>query len=121
MRKLFVLVMALALIGVVVGDVWAAQATVTITEYGYCITGGTDETRVAAGRIRVRGIGYAALTANNIAQLRSGAVSGTAWYMKATAASNAPGGYMYFGENGVVFDELSVKLTEAQDVVYIFN
>ena len=121
MKKLFVFVMALAMIGAVVSDVWAAAATVTATEYGYSITGGTDETLVVTGLVRIKMITYTALTANNVLTLRSGATSGTRWYMKAAATSNAPGTYIYFGEYGALFSDLSVKLAEAQDVVMIFN
>jgi hypothetical protein len=102
-------------------EAWAAAATVTETEYGYSVTGGTSETRIAAGRIRVRVIAYTATTANNVAAFRSGATSGSYWYMKAEAASAADRCYIYFGDNGVVFDELSVTLPAVTDVVQIYN
>jgi len=121
MRKLFAVVLAVALIGAVVGDVWAAAATVSTTEYGYTVTGGTDETLVKAGRIRVKMITYTGLTANNTVRIRSGATSGASWYMKAVATSDAPGAVIYFGDNGVFFDELSITLTDAKDVVVIYN
>lgn len=121
MKKLFAVVMAIALAACLTSYAYAAQATVTETEYGYSITGGTDETMVALGLIRVKMITYTALTANNVLTLRSGATSGTRWYMKAAAVSNAPGTSIYFGEYGALFSCLSVKLAEAQDVVMIFN
>ena len=117
-KKISFMVIGVMLIA---GLSYGAQATVTTTEYGYSVTGGTDETLVKAGRIRIRMISYTALTANNTARFRSGAVSGAAWYMKAATVSDAPKCFMYFGENGVVFDELSVTLSQAQDVVMIYN
>jgi len=121
MKKLFAVLIGVALIVAAVSPVFAAQATVTATEYGYSITGGTDETMVAVDLIRVKMITYTALTANNVCALRSGAVSGTTWYMKATGVSNAAGCSIYFGEYGALFSCLSVKLAEAQDIVMIYN
>lgn len=120
MKKLFAAVVIAALI-CVAGQAYAAQATVTETEYGYSITGGTDETMVADGLIRIKMITYTALTANNVCVLRSGATSGTRWYMKATGVSNAAGCSIYFGEYGALFSCLSVKLAESQDIIQIYN
>jgi len=121
MKKLFAVVMAIALAACLTSYAYGAAATVTETEYGYSITGGTDETLVKADLIRIKMIAYTGLTAANTVRLRSGAVSGTSWYMKAVATSDAAGSYIYFGEYGALFSCLSVTLTSAQDVVQIYN
>ena len=121
MKKIFVVLIGLALIVGISAPAWAAKATVTETEYGYSITGGTDETLVYEGLIRIKTISYIGVTAANTVALRSGAVSGTTWYMKAVATSDVAGSYIYFGEYGALFNYLSVKLADAKDVVMIFN
>ena len=116
-RRISLLVAGLMLL---TSAAFAAQATSTATLYGYEITGGTDETLVASGRIKVRVITYTGATANNVAMFRSGAVSGAKWYITAVTASDASKSYIYFGSEGVMFDYLSVTLKQANDVVNIY-
>lgn len=120
-RLAMVALLVYAIVTIPMWECWAATATVIDTENGYIITGGTEETTVAATRIRVRIIAYEANTANNVLKIRSGGTSGEYLYMKATAASSAPNCYMYFGEMGVVFDSMTITLAEATDRVYLYE
>lgn len=118
---MFKRVLALALGFLFLGTIaYAAQATVTKVEGGWLVTGGTDETLVQLDRIRVHSISYSAATAANVAEFRSGAVSGPKWYMKSAGVSGVNQCYIYYGEMGVVFDSLSVKLSQAEDVIQIY-
>ena len=115
-------VLALLVIGLLLASsAFAAPATVTSTTYGSYITGGTDETLIYAGLIRVKTVSFVPYATTDIAYFKEGAVSHSAFMMKNAATSNAAGCYMYFGEVGAEFNYLSVTLTDARDIVYIYN
>jgi hypothetical protein len=117
-KKIFVLVIGIMLIA---SSAFAVKATVTATSYGYRVTGGTSETLIYAGLIRVKTVQMNAATIGDTAYFREGVVSGNAFNIKAVTASDSRGNYIYFGERGAIFNFLSVTLSAAADEVYIYN
>ena len=121
-RKKMKKVLALLVIGLLLSSsAFAAQATVTKTAYGYFVSGGTSETLIYAGDIRVKTIQLNAATIGDTAIFRDGAVSHNACTIKAATASDSRGNYAYFGETGALFTYLSVTLSAAADEVFIYN
>ena len=99
---------------------FAGQATVTTTEWGYLVKGGTSETLISVNDIRIKMIAFSAAVANDTAVFKSGAVSHTAFQMKSTGVSNPTGNYLYFGPDGAIFQWLSVTMSNAVDEVYLY-
>lgn len=118
MKKILALLVISLLIA---SSAFAVQATVTKTTYGYYVTGGTSETVIYAGLMRVTLIQLNAATIGDIATFKEGAVSHNALTIKAATASDSRGNYAYFGVNGAEFNYLSVTLSAAADEVFIFN
>ena len=102
-----------------------AAATVTTTEYGYSITGGTDATTINSGKIYVKAMGFAGNADNATAALTSlvGITATTCFKFKSNDTNelnSASGNFVFFGDNGVPFTGLAVTLSKAGDVLYIY-
>jgi len=97
----------------------AAPATVTETEWGYTITGGTDATAVSTETIYIKSIGFTP-AANTDDVLIYNNTSGVSFYQfKFSVTAYQP--FMYFGEGGVKLTKPMVKLTSASDILYIYT
>lgn len=101
-------------------------ATVTVTEYGYSITGGDTATTINSGRIWVKAMAFAANATNATCVLTS-IVAGTATtcfkfkaYDAGGGSLNAAGNFIYFGESGVPFTGLALTPSATTDILYIF-
>lgn len=118
--KRFLLAMLLVL--GITGLAFAGVATVTATEYGYSITGGTAATSINSGKkVRVRVIAFTAANGDDVATFTSGATDVVALNIKPVASMYNATTYVYFGSEGTVFDNLEVTMTTASDVVNIYN
>ena len=117
MRKVFLFVIGIMFLA---NLAWGAAATVTKTEWGYLVKGGTSETLISVDDIRIKMIAFSAAVANDTAVFKSGAVSSTAFQMKSTGVSNPTGNYLYFGPDGAIFKWLSVTMSNSVDEVYLY-
>ena len=116
-----ILALVLVMVFLFCGISYGAQATVTATEYGYYVSGGTDYTVISSNRLQVRTISYNATTANNVATFYENSTSSTVWWMKSAGVSGVNQCYISFGSNGVIFNGLAVVLPQASDVVQIYK
>ncbi len=103
-----------------------AAATITKTEYGFSVTGGTDATTVYTGKMWVKGIGFAGNADNATAALTSVPTNdpaATTSCMKFKTNGNdldTPANYLYFGDNGIPLNNLGVTLSATTDVLYVY-
>ncbi len=93
-----------------------AVATITSTSYGYRCTGGNSETTVSTGKLRVKNIVLIPASNGDSAVFKD--VSGNAIHtMKGVTAGTSYNDF--FGDVGTVFNNMTVTLTGATDVVHI--
>jgi hypothetical protein len=115
MKKLFLTaILCLSLITLA----HASNATITNTEYGSEITGGTSQTVVYNQTMYVKGIGYVPSAANNTVTFTSGA---NVSCLKIVAPTVNDTKTIYFGDSGITLSNLSVTLNTTTDIVYIYN
>lgn len=104
----------------------ATSATVTKTEYGYSITGGDIATVINSGKIWVKAMGFAgnATTATCVLTSDVAGAATTCFKFKCYDAGggslNAAGNFIYFGEIGVPFTNLTLTPSNTADILYIF-
>ena len=112
MKKLIsVFVLSLCLISPLA---FAAVATVTTTEYGYSISGGTDATSVNSGDTTVvKALIFFPNTSTDTALITTG--SGTTTFAKMTNGSEV----IFLGDSGRNLQTIKVTLTAATDVLTI--
>jgi hypothetical protein len=108
-----------------------ATATVTKTEYGFEVSGGTDATVINSGKLWVKCVAFSAAAATGTAVLTSdstadsgGSGSRAISCMKFKAASgnelDVAHENIFFGDKGVPFNNLSVTLSATGDIIYIY-
>ena len=99
-----------------------AVATVTQTAYGYSVTGGTDETVVNAGKLRIKAIAFSGNSATNTCVLTTTEAGAAVSFYKwaAITANHAAENHVYFGESGVEANNLKVTLNNTGSYLYIF-
>jgi len=104
----------------------ATSATVTKTEYGFSITGGDIATVIDSGKIWVKSMAFAGNATNATCVLTSN-VNGTATtcfkfkcYDAGGGSLNAAGNFVYFGEVGAPFTNLTLTPSATTDILYIF-
>ena len=106
-----------------------ADATVTKTEYGFSVTGGTTATKIASGKLWVKAMGFAGNAANATATLTSlpNDTTGTAiscgkFRVASGDSSDLDVGAnrIYFGDKGVPFNNLSVTLGNTDSILYVY-
>ena len=110
MKKFFAV---LALLLLLCTPLFAAAATITTTEYGYSITGGTDATTVNSGDSIVKTIVFFPNTATDKAVITTGSAS------TSFATLNNTSEVVTFGDNGVRMSNIKVTLTAATDILVI--
>jgi hypothetical protein len=98
---------------------FAAVATVTATEYGYEITGGTSATVINAGTLYVRQIAFSANSIGDTAAVTSGASNLSCMNFKAVTATDSANNKMFFTEK-TPFANLSVTLSATTDILYVY-
>lgn len=100
-----------------------AAATVTNTEYGYSVTGGTDATTIASGKIWVKAILFMGNADNATAALTTKPTgnSTTVAFVKFKTNANDldPQFIAYFGDNGIPVNDLAVTLSNASDLLLV--
>ena len=102
-----------------------AAATVTETEYGFMVTGGTTATTINSGTLRVRALAFAGNADNATCVLTSlvgAAATATSCFKFKTNANDLDCGEsnVYFGEKGVCFTGLALTLSNAADILYVY-
>ena len=97
---------------------WAANATVTNSEWGAEITGGTSATLIYNGTMYVKGIGLVPVAANDTAVFTSGS---SVSCLKIVAPIVNDTKVVSFGYPGIALTNLTVTLLNASDIVYIYN
>lgn len=98
-------------------------ATSTATEWGYYVTGDTGAVTVDAGKIRVKGVAFAGNADNATAACTSKLSGADVTCFKFKTNSNdldAGANKLWFGDDGVSFTGLTVTLSHASDVLYIY-
>ena len=115
--------LALLLCLLLAGQAWAAYATITKTEYGYEITGGTDKTAIETSvpNIWIKSIVFQPATAGDVATFYSAKVSGGSdiQCLTMTSVDLSPLNKSWSGD-GCMFSNMKVTLTSASDIVYIY-
>jgi len=97
-------------------------ATVTNTEYGYEVTGGTTATTINSGTLRVRAFGFVGNDATDTIALTT-LVNGAAvscYKFKAVTDDDASMSYVYFGKEGIPMTGLAVTLNDTSNFLYVF-
>jgi hypothetical protein len=113
------ILLALLICLFLVNQVFAGSATVTKTDWGYHVTGGTSQTLVISGYAWIKGMvfypgGAATDTATFTSQSTSGAADVVCIVLNEYAAVMAwPG-------NGIQWTNLKVTLTSTSDAVDIY-
>lgn len=99
-----------------------ADATITNTEYGYEVTGGTTTTTINSGTLWVKALGFVGNDATDTITLTT-LVAGAAkscYKFKAVTDDDASMSYVYFGEKGVPMTGLAVTLNDTSNFLYVF-
>ena len=116
MKRLF---LALLICLLFASQAFAATATVTNTNYGYEVTGGTDATLVISGYAFIQGIVlYPGGAATDTASFTSQSVSGSSDVSCLNLNQYCP--FVSWAFPGVQFTNLKVTLTSSSDIVYIY-
>lgn len=102
-----------------------ATATVTKTEYGFSVTGGTDATTINTGKLWVKGVAFAGnadnATAACTALSASSATPVSCFKFKTNGNDlDAPANYLFFGDKGIPVTGLAVTLSNTADVLYVY-
>lgn len=106
-----------------------AAATVTTTEYGYSVTGGTDATTINTGKLWVKALAFSGDDDDDTATLTTSIDTGTTAAAKLISCykfkSNANDddssmSYAYFGKKGVPMTNLAVTLNDTGSYLYVF-
>jgi hypothetical protein len=100
-----------------------AAATVTKKEFGYTVSGDTGAVAIS-GKLRIKALAFAGNTDNATCAVtsRSGSAAASTCFKFKTNGNDldAAGNYMFLGDNGVPFDDISITLSHASDVLYIY-
>lgn len=98
-----------------------AAPTISTTEYGYSITGGTDATSINSGKLWVKCIALAGNADDATAVFTSGFPLVSCLKLKCrTGDLDAASDSIFFGDQGVPFNNLTVTLGNTGDIVYIY-
>jgi len=100
-----------------------AAATVTATEWGYEVTGGTDATVINAKKMWVNTIAFSGNATTSTATLTSSTTAGQISCMKFTAtqaANNMGNSQLSLGKPGCPFTNLTVTLSATSDILYVY-
>jgi hypothetical protein len=118
MRKMF---LALLVLFLATGVCFAANATVTYTEWGMEVTGGTSATLIYNGTISAKGIAFSAAAANDTAVLTaSGASNVSCMQFNSTTVGNSAGNNMIFIGGGIPLKNLTVTMSNTSDILYVY-
>ena len=106
-----------------------AAATITQTDWGYSVTGGTDATLITKEKLYVKRIAFSGNADNATALLTTyarknseGAISAGKFKSSDTGELNsAMGNEMFFGDKGVPMPGLTITLSNTSDHIYIFT
>lgn len=100
-----------------------AAATVTTTEYGYSVTGGTDATKITSGRLWVTGLAFVGDDDDDTITLTTSVAGNNTTvsvYKYKANGNDDDARYVSFGEKGVPMTDLTVTLDDTGSFLYVF-
>ena len=102
-------------------------ATVTKTEYGFSVTGGTAATTINADKLWVKRLAFAGSAIDKLATLTSDPYPGAAISCGKFKVADGTSGDLdvatnsiYFGDRGVPFNNLTVTMDSTTSILYVY-
>lgn len=97
-----------------------AAATITKTEWGFEITGGTSATLVQAGKIWISAVALSANAAGDTVVATSGSLNNQISCFQMKAVNPADVNSSYIALYGTPFDNVTVTLSATSVILYIY-